>query len=241
MREPLQRQKLIDAGVRASRCMGAPRPLLSVTLIIALLTPITAHAAKNLYRFLNAEGAIEISHTIPSDRVALGYEVLDSRSGRVVQVVEAQKSPEEVARIDRETRARSACRNALARVNSLYQSEIDITLAEEQTLKSLLGRIENATENLRLVRNQKRNFEATAARRERAGESLQKGLLSNIERANIQLGNLEREIEQRHRQQDDAQARFARDLVLFRQATCPSRAELSFLQSDEANVSGGDG
>jgi hypothetical protein len=230
---PFLRQNLQISFVRSAR------PWLAVVMIVALLAPITVHAAQqHLFRYRNAQDKVEISHTIPTDRVALGYEVIDSRSGRVLEVVEPQKTQAEVDRIKRETQARNACAEALARVQAMYQSEGDIDAAEQQTIRSLDGRIENATLNLRQVRDQKRDFEATAAHLERAGKPLDSYLVTNIERARVQEGNLQQEIEQRHREQDDARARFARDLAIFRQGTCEDEAALGFIQTDVANIAG---
>jgi hypothetical protein len=177
---------------------------------------------------------VEISHTIPADRVPLGYEVIDAGSGRVVKVVDAQKSQAEVDRINRETAARNACTTALARVNSLYQSELDIDSAQKHAIKSLDGRIANAQLNLRQALQQKRDYEASAAQLERSGKSLDGWLVDNIKRADVQVGNLEREIEQRRREQTDARTRFAQDLALFKQATCADEAALGFLQITDA-------
>jgi hypothetical protein len=214
--------------------------LLVAALGIVFLAPTASHAAKLLYRYLNADGSVEISHTVPADRVALGYEVIDSRSGRVISVVERQKTQAEVDRINRETLARNACKTALDRVNSLYQSELDIQAAEDQAITALDGRIANAQLNLRQTLDQKRDYEATAAQLERSGNSLEPSLVNNIERADVQVGNLEREIEQRRREQEDARARFAQDLELFKQATCADEAALGFLQTDVADASAGD-
>ncbi len=211
-----------------------------LALVALLLFSFGAQAAQHLYRFHNSEGEIEISHTIPPDRVAFGYEIIDSRSGRVLEVVEPQKSQAEVDRINRETKARNACEAALARVNSMYRSELDIRAAEDQTIKSLDGRIANAQLNLRQALDQQRDFEATAAQLERSGESLDVSLLQNIERAQAQVVNLEKEIEQRHREQDEAHVRFSKDLALFRQATCATEAALSFIESEMASTDSGD-
>lgn len=212
------------------------QPLLTAALALVLLAPGVAEAARYLYRFANADGGLEIAHAIPSDRVALGYEILDSRSGRVVEIVEPQKTQAEVDRINRETQARNACRDALARVNSLYQSENDVAAAEAQAIRSLEGRIEDATANLRRALDRKRDYEAAAAQMERSGKSLDRTLLSNIESAEAQVGNLQEEIKMRRVEQETAHVRFARDLALFQQASCANEAALGFLKGNVANV-----
>ncbi len=197
-----------------------------VTMAVILLIPSWA-SANRLYRYLDANGQVAISHSIPGDRVRFGYEVVDAVSGRVIEVVEAQKSPEEIARLEREAAARKACEDALDRVYSVYQSELDIEKAEQQTLESLEQRIANAEFNLERARSQKEGFEATAARLERAGEELDASLLSNIERSQVQVDSLETEIGQRRREQEDAKERFARDRALYRQETCVDQTAIS--------------
>ena len=87
-------------------------------------------------------------------------------------MVDAQKSPEEIARIEREKRARDACQEALDRVNRLYQSEADIDAAQEQAIGSILTRIENAKVSLAQLQDQNQELQAEAARQERLGSGL---------------------------------------------------------------------
>lgn len=195
-------------------------------MVVALLIPSWA-AANRLYRYLDASGQVAISHSIPSDRVKFGYEVVDARSGRVIEVVEAQKSPEEVARLEREAAARKACEDALDRVYSVYQSEHDIEQAEEKTMESLAQRIANAEFNLERARTQKEGFEATAARLERSGKVLDASLISNIERSQVQVDSLQTEIAQRRREQEEAKVRFARDRELYERQTCVDQTAIS--------------
>lgn len=209
--------------------------LAMVGVVVTVIAPGIGRGAAHLYRYLNEQGRVEISHTVPAERVSMGYEVIDPSSGRVVEVVEPQKSPEELARLHREKQARMACEDALERVNALYQSEADIAQAEEQAIRALDGRIVNTEANLAHVRNQKRDFETTAAQLERAGRSLDPKLVRNIERARAQARNLEVEIEQRHREQDDARMQFAKDLALFRQASCSDQVVDRFLAEQSAS------
>ncbi|MDH3644155.1 MAG: hypothetical protein OES38_18765 [Gammaproteobacteria bacterium] len=232
VREPRRRP-----GRQLQNISAHPARALAIMLLgLVLLAPVMAQAkAKYLYRYQNAQGRPEISHTIPPDRVALGYEVID-RTGRVIKRVERQKTAAEVERINRETLARNACKRALERVNSLYQSELDIGYAEEQAITSLEGRIANAVLNLRQAQEQKRDMEATAAQLERSGKSLDTSLRRNIERADFQINTLEEEIGKREQEKIDARKAFANDLALFKQATCENEAALGFVQTDIARA-----
>ena len=203
------------------------RPRTAVLVMAGILLIPSLASANRLYRYLDANGQVAISHSIPSDRVKFGYEVVDAHSGRVIQVVEAQKSPEEIARLEQEAAARKACEDALDRVYAVYQSELDIENAEEQTLESLEQRIANAEFNLERAQSQKDGFEATAARLERAGKQLDASLISNIERSQVQVKSLETEIVQRRHEQEEAKERFARDRALFRQEICVEQTAIS--------------
>jgi hypothetical protein len=203
------------------------RPRMAVWIMAAALLIPSWASANRLYRFLDANGQIAISHSIPSDRVKFGYEVVDAGSGRVIEVVEAQKSPEEIARLEQEAAARKACEDALDRVYSVYQSELDIENAEAKTLEALEQRIANAEFNLERAQTQRDGFEATAARLERSGKALDASLLSNIERSQVQVNSLETEIVQRRQEQEEAKERFARDRALFRQEICIEQTAIS--------------
>jgi hypothetical protein len=86
------------------------------------------------------------------------------------------------------------------------------------------------------VLNQKRDLESTAVQLERAGKTLGPSLVSNIERAQAQAHNFELEIEQCYREQGEARDRFAKDLALFRQATCSDQVVLGFLAEQGGQI-----
>ncbi len=175
--------------------------------------------AARFYRYINAEGLEEISHTIPNDRVALGYDVLDANM-RLVEHVVRQLSPEEIVTRNRQQSEEAVCLTSQKRVRALYESEEDITQAEEQALDSLTNRITNAQANLAQLRNQHRALEEEAARMDRAGQSLTSIVLGNIDRANAQIENLEGEIAQRKVEKEETRRQHAVDLEVFRRSEC---------------------
>jgi len=175
--------------------------------------------AARFYRYINAEGLEEISHTIPNDRVALGYDVLDANM-RLVEHVARQLSPEEIVTRNRQQSEEAVCLTSQKRVRALYESEEDITQAEEQALDSLTNRITNAQANLAQLRNQHRALEEEAARMDRAGQSLTSIVLGNIDRANAQIENLEGEIAQRKVEKEETRRQHAVDLEVFRRSEC---------------------
>ena len=184
-------------------------------LALALLVGQLAHGAQ-LYRFTNAEGRTEISHKIPNDRVEFGYEVIDSRSGRVIRTVEAQLSPQEFA----EKQAQARCRAALKRLDKLYQSEQDITNAQTMALQSIDNRIAHARASMAHLRTQESEFQSRAADLERIGKALPQSLVKGMEKTAGQIRTLGAEIAQREEDRRRAKSRYDEDLQLYRQQDC---------------------
>ncbi|MCZ6644517.1 MAG: hypothetical protein O7F71_23325 [Gammaproteobacteria bacterium] len=176
-------------------------------------------AASRFYRYINSEGLEEISHTIPNERVPLGYDVLDADM-RLVERVAPQLSPEEIVTRNRRQHEEAVCIASQKRVHALYESEEDITHAEKQALDSLVNFISNALANLAQLRNLQRELEDEAARMDRAGQSLTSVVLGNIDRAKAQIENLESDIVQRNVEKEETRRQHAIDLEVFRGPEC---------------------
>lgn len=202
------------------RARRSPRRFVAVSIAAAvLLTSISAHAVR-FYRYTNASGATEISSSIPSDRVAFGYQIIDGTSGQVLQTVDAQLSPEQARlkaiRDDRLAR----CEAAVDRIHTLYQSEAEIVAAEQQTIESIDVRIVNAMANVAQLQTQLDGLEQQAARAERSGRPLTAAMVENIESAREQIAQLEQEVAARRSEQENAKVAFAAEIELFREPDC---------------------
>lgn len=188
---------------------------------LALLLGATTSAAQSrLYRYTNAQGQLEISHAIPTDRVAAGYEVIDSSTGQVIRVVAPQLTPEQLAAKQRREHEAAICNQEMERLRALYGREQDITNASDQAVASLQGRIEQIRANLLIEQRRLEEFQLDAAQLERSGNAVPVRLLNNMKRTEAQVATLEREILQRHAEQDQARSRFQADLELYRQGQC---------------------
>lgn len=189
-------------------------------LLVSLAVPVEAGDMR-LYRYKDLDGSLVLSHTIPSDRVAGGYQVIDAGTGRVLQTVPAQLTPEQLAAKLAREQALAACMADVERVQTLYSSEREIDRALEEALESIDGRITNAEANLTQLRTEQRKLEKEAAQLERTGGALSEMLVSNIERTQVQIETLEAEIAQRHSDKEGARARFAEDRDIFKRGGCP--------------------
>ena len=107
-----------------------------------------AQAAEVTYRWVNGDGNLQLSDTLPSGAAANGYQVIDPHTGTVVREVAPRKTAEEKAREAAEQRAAErAAREARAQAErdrillSLYSSETDLKQARDQRLDRMDGRI----------------------------------------------------------------------------------------------------
>lgn len=205
--------------------------LVAGALLVSALVPGTASAAK-LYRYQNDDNGWVIASSVPSDRVKNGYQVVDE-TGRLVEEVAPQRSPEAAAAYIAELEAAQAREEAVRRINLLYGSEADIDYALQKALLSIDNSMANTTANVRQLQAQRQRLETQAARIERAGNRLSNDMVANITTLSEQISNLEMEMEQRVQQKDVERERHARDRELFREVHGISKSEE--LNHDDAN------
>jgi hypothetical protein len=212
-----------DTGRSLQR--GAGRAWMIAGACCLLVAAVADAAAGRLYRYQNDEGRTEMSHSIPGEAVARGYDVLDAGTLRVIERVPPQPSPEELAARQERERAAEACRQELRRVHALYGSERDIETAENQVLRSLATRIEHTETNLVIERKRLEDTEQQAAHRERTGRPVSAELIRAIERSRAHIQALEEEIAQRRGEQEDARRRFANERRAFTEGTCAAATD----------------
>jgi len=204
------------------RMHGAQRSFVILgSLLVACLLNVSAQA-QVLYRWKNADGRPEVSHSIPAGVVHQGYEILDGNSMRVLERVPAQMSDEEWQRKQEREQAMAACEAALDRVNFLYERPSDIDEAEAAAIRSLEVRVQNAQQNLTQARRNLSDLESQAARRERQGSTVSKGHLAKIAKANSQIATLQREINQRELEKEKMKIDYAEERRMFNVGGCNS-------------------
>lgn len=184
----------------------------AISLLFALVVSISVQAAESqtqIYRFTNAQGKTEISHSIPNDRVKFGYDVLDA-SGRVVRTVAAELTGAELA----ERRA------TWVRVSTMYQTSADIDRFEAEEIEAVETTLANDRAKLIALRGQHNDLLAQAARIERSGGTLTNILIQNIERAAGQIKLVEKSIKQREKERRNIAAKFKAERVAFKRGKC---------------------
>ncbi len=187
--------------------------------IVGLALLCLAVSAHGYFRYVDENGDLVLSQTIPNDRVKYGYEIVDQH-GNLIERVPPQLSDEAYQEKLRVDAMRNECRRAFDRVHKLYQVLDDIDYAEEQALKSLETRVANTRANRAVAQSQLEEFESTAAQLDIAGKTIPTALLSNIQRAGAQVKNLDDELKLRDQERLDLINQFAYDRDVFQLPDC---------------------
>jgi hypothetical protein len=192
------------------------------------LVLLASHAdATIMYRFTNDAGDPVYSYTLPPGQADAGYQKVEVETGTVVETVDPQLPPAQLAEKLRRDKALKDCREELERIYQLYGSEGDITYAKRQAVAAIDTRVGQLQANLRQARREQDRLRSRAADAERAGREIPQALLGNMQRSLAQIETLEVEIESRQEEQGQAQARYARELDRFLDGTCPEPGTLA--------------
>ncbi|KTG16644.1 MULTISPECIES: DUF4124 domain-containing protein [unclassified Guyparkeria] len=125
------------------------RQTLLIATLVSMISPMfAAQAAGITYRWVDADGNLQLSDTLPPRAASQGYKVLDPSSGRVLREVAPQKTEQQRAREQAERQAaqqqQQAAREQARRdrvLQSLYGSEEDIKRVRDERLDRMDGRI----------------------------------------------------------------------------------------------------
>lgn len=194
----------------------------AISLLFALVVSISVQAAESqtqIYRFTNAQGKTEISHSIPNDRVKFGYDVLDA-SGRVVRTVAAELTGAELEAMKKRDAELAERRATWVRVSTMYQTSADIDRFEAEEIEAVETTLANDRAKLIALRGQHNDLLAQAARIERSGGTLTNILIQNIERAAGQIKLVEKSIKQREKERRNIAAKFKAERVAFKRGKC---------------------
>lgn len=128
--------------------MRVRQTLLIATLVTVISPMFAAQAAGITYRWVDADGNLQLSDTLPPRAASQGYKVLDPSSGRVLREVAPQKTEEQRAREQAQREAaqqqQQAAREQARRdrvLQSLYGSEDDIKRVRDERLDRIDSRI----------------------------------------------------------------------------------------------------
>ncbi|WP_444910837.1 hypothetical protein [Microbulbifer sp. TRSA005] len=151
------------------KCFLVPAISLFCTLASA------ASGEQLLYRYTDEQGIMVLNEMVPPEYVAKGYEILNL-SGRVIEVVPPQLSPEEFEAQRRQEAREEADRKLLKRYNSLA----DIESARKRKLAIVEQDMAIMHSNITSLTRQITQEETQAARTQRGGREVAPELLKRI-------------------------------------------------------------
>lgn len=186
--------------------------LLCCTLSVAPLV-----MAAELFRYVNDEGVVVISSTLPPRFASRGYAVIDSR-GRVLREIPRQLTAEEVrareaqeAALEAELEAAERRRAQDEELLRLYGSPEEVSRARDRRIESIEAHIASIRAGTARLRSQQSTLEAQAAELERAGRPVPEHILTSLERIQGQLQERYEEISMREEEIERTRESFDRD------------------------------
>jgi len=180
-----------------------------MTLLFATALPA---AAAEWYRYINEDGVVVLSQSIPPALVHKGYTVLGD-DGKVKRVVPREPTAAERAALEAEEAARRRDQALL----TLYSSAQDVEQARDSKLRSIDSEITRMKGNMERLRIKKTQLEAQGAARERAGQPPSPEIVENLEIVAIQIREGERDIEARQQEKVRLRETFEKDLERVRE------------------------
>ncbi|WHI44925.1 hypothetical protein ACJJIW_06740 [Microbulbifer sp. JMSA004] len=191
-------------------------PLLISTLLLLSLEAY-GNNGRVLYRYTDHQGVLVINDAIPPEFVPNGYEIL-TLTGRVVDVVAPQLSPEEhQAQLKLEAQ-RKADRKLLKRYNSIA----DIESARSRKLAIVEQDMAIMRSNIGSLRRQIAQEEASAARTQRGGREVSPELLQRIVDLQKEMEVLEERLNRRATEMDTIGADFDKAVARYTELTSES-------------------
>ena len=193
-----------------------------ITLILLLALHHTAQA-KTIKCWQNNVGVRECGSAVPPEYSQSRIEILNDR-GLVVKVIEAAKTPSELAaekERERIAKEQEDLRKERERLDSIllntYTTERDVLLARDTNLKAAQGQIDISKGNLKLLQSNFDDLQKQAANYERAGKEPPKHLITKLDKAREQVKLKKIHIENKEASKKEMLDRFKRDLARFKE------------------------
>ncbi len=199
------------------------KPICTLTLIIASLLLAPAADAQKLYRWVDKDGKVHYSDTVPPSEVGKARDELNSQ-GRTVGTVTRAMTVEEQAAVDAAAKTEAAQRKAReaeehmdAVLLSSYVEEADLTRAYDERFDLVKQSIESARVGIKSQENSLASVLAHAAGLERGGKVVSESVKSQIAISRKQVAEQNEYLRKREAEQavlqkeyDDTLARYRR-------------------------------
>lgn len=201
--------------------------MIQTALITLLLFSVVGasplHAEGKMYRWVDKQGKVHYSDTLPETAIPQEKVVYDKEHGRKIKVIEKAKSPEELAREARLRELRKEEKRLLAeqlaRDRALlrtYRNEEDLKLALQGQLNTIEARIRVLGTNISRHQSQLENAIQQAATMERNGRRVPASLKNKIAAIRNQINEFQTQIEREEQLKEKLEQKFVQDLERFR-------------------------
>lgn len=193
-----------------------------IALSLLLVLHHSAHA-KLIKCWTNKVGVRECGSTVPPEYSQSRIEIINER-GLVVKVIEAAKTPAELAAERERNRAAQELedrRKERARLDSIllntYTTERDLILARDTNLKAAQGQIDISKGNLKLLQSNFEDLQKQAANYERAGKKPPKQLITKLDNSRELVKQKKIHIESKESSKKEMLEKFKQDLKRFKE------------------------
>jgi hypothetical protein len=190
--------------------------------VLLLLLPLLA-PAQQLYRWVDDQGNVHYTDSIPPEYTEKGHQVLSPDGTRVREVAPA-KTAEEIRRERELERLRAQQQRLIEQQKAAdrvllrsFRSVDDLIMARDGKLASGDVMIQVTKSNIRRQQDWLNRLRADAADLERAGKPVPERLREGIENSERSLKDAMAAILDRERQKQAIREEFGRDLARFRQ------------------------
>lgn len=189
-------------------------------LLLSAALSLVAHAeGAKYYRYFDSQGHTIINDSIPPDKVAGGYDILNAQ-GRVIASVAGVGSAEEQQLRRIQLEQDNYDRTLLRR----YSSTVDVTAARDRYLRELTIRIETLKSSL--LSSQEKLQEAAKALETLSTADTQHALYSkNAQFLKDDIHVIEQQIVEREQEYKDSVKRFTKELARLKELKAAEAAQ----------------
>ena len=198
------------------------KPICTLTLIIAGLLLAPSAVAQKLYRWVDKDGKVHYSDTVPPSEVGKARDELNSQ-GRTVGSVTRAMTPEEQTAVDAAAKTEAEqrkAREAEAHMDSVllssYEQEADFTRAYDERFDLVKQSIESARVGIRSQENSLAQMLAHAANLERGGKPISDSVKSQISISRRQVAEQTDYLRKREAEQGELQKEYDTTLARYR-------------------------
>ena len=198
------------------------KPICTLTLIIAGLLLVPSADAQKLYRWVDKDGKVHYSDTVPPSEVDKARDELNGQ-GRTVGSVTRAMTTEEQAVVDAAAKTEAEqrkAREAEAHMDSVlltsYEQEADLTRAYDERFDLVKQSIESARVGIRSQENSLAQMLAHAANLERGGKPISDSVKSQISISRKQVAEQAEYLHKREAEQSVLQTEYDTTLARYR-------------------------